>query len=65
MNYSFTGKGEIELANPMSPERKYLRTNLTDGFKDSLEFNVRYSELVEMPQIKVFEFVIILFHVYS
>ena len=56
INYTFTSKGEIELANPMSPERKYLRTNLADGLKESLEFNARYSELVEMPQIKVFEF---------
>jgi phenylalanyl-tRNA synthetase beta chain len=56
INYSFTSKGEIELSNPMSPERKFLRMNLTDGIKDSLEFNARYSELVEMPQVKIFEF---------
>ena len=56
INYSFTKKGEIELSNPMSPERKFLRTNLTDGLKDGLEFNARYSELVDMPQIKIFEF---------
>lgn len=56
MNYTFVDKGEIELANPMSPERKFLRTNLTDGIKDCLEFNARYSELIDMSQIKVFEF---------
>lgn len=56
INYTFIDKGEIELANPVSPERKFLRMNLTDGIKECLEFNVRYSELVEMPQIKVFEF---------
>jgi phenylalanyl-tRNA synthetase beta subunit len=56
INYSFRNSGEIELENPMSPERKYLRTNLTDGIKDSLEFNIRYNELVEMSQIKIFEF---------
>ncbi|MFA6430389.1 MAG: phenylalanine--tRNA ligase beta subunit-related protein [Candidatus Paceibacterota bacterium] len=56
INYSFRNSGEIELENPMSSERKYLRTNLTDGIKDSLEFNVRYNELVEMSQIKIFEF---------
>ncbi|MFA5652211.1 MAG: phenylalanine--tRNA ligase subunit beta [Candidatus Paceibacterota bacterium] len=56
MNYSFTDKGEIELSNPMSPERKFLRTNLTDGLKNSLELNARYSELIDMPQIKIFEF---------
>jgi phenylalanyl-tRNA synthetase beta subunit len=56
INYTFTDNGEIEVANPMSPERRFLRTNLTDGIKNSLEFNARYSELVEMPQIRVFEF---------
>ncbi len=56
INYSFTNKGEIELANPMSPERKFLRTNLTEGLKNCLEFNSRYSELIDMPQIRIFEF---------
>jgi len=56
INYSFRNSGEIELENPMSSERRYLRTNLTDGIKDSLEFNIRYNELVEMSQIKIFEF---------
>ena len=56
INYTFESSGEVELANPMSPERKFLRTNLADGLKESLEFNCRYSELVEMSQIKIFEF---------
>ncbi len=56
MNYTFTDKGEIELANPMSPERKFLRTNLADGIKNSLELNSRYSELIDMPEIRIFEF---------
>jgi len=56
MNYTFVGKGEIELANPSSPEKKFLRTNLADGLKDSLAFNARYADLVDMPQIRVFEF---------
>jgi len=56
MNYSFTDRGEIELANPTSPEKRFLRANLTDQITKCLEFNSRYSELVDMPQIKVFEF---------
>ena len=56
INYSFTDKGEVEVMNSVSPDRKFLRTNLSDGLKNCLEFNARYSELVEMPQIKVFEF---------
>jgi phenylalanyl-tRNA synthetase beta subunit len=56
MNYTFTDKGEIELANPMSPERKYLRTELTDGIDTCLIFNTWHADLIDMPQIKVFEF---------
>jgi phenylalanyl-tRNA synthetase beta chain len=56
MNYTFTDQGEIELANPMSPERKFLRTNLTDGIKNCLQFNVRYIDFLGIPQIKIFEF---------
>jgi phenylalanyl-tRNA synthetase beta subunit len=56
INYSFVPEGEIELLNPMSPEKKYLRTNLSEQMKECLEFNSRYSDFIDMPQIKVFEF---------
>jgi phenylalanyl-tRNA synthetase beta subunit len=53
--YTFSEKGEVELANSVAPDKKFLRTNLTDSMTDYLEFNARYSELVDMPQIKIFE----------
>ena len=53
--YAFANKGDIELANSVAPEKKFLRNNLTDNFKDYLEFNARYAELIDMPQIKIFE----------
>jgi phenylalanyl-tRNA synthetase beta chain len=53
--YTFSEKGDIELANSVAPEKKWLRNNLMDGMKNYLEFNARYSELVAMPQIKIFE----------
>ena len=56
MNYTFVEKGEIELANPMSPEKKFLRTNLVDSLDTSLIFNTWHAELVDMPQIRIFEF---------
>lgn len=56
INYTFTDKGDVELANPMSPEKRFLRTNLVDGLEKSLEFNVRFPDLIDMTQIKVFEF---------
>ena len=56
MNYTFVEKGDLELANPTSPEKRFLRTDLTFGMKNCLEFNSRYSELIDMQQIRVFEF---------
>jgi len=56
MNYTFVENGDFELANSISPEKRFLRTELTSGMKKSLEFNTRYSELIDMQQIRVFEF---------
>lgn len=56
INYSFVDNGETEILNPVSLDKKFLRTNLVDGMKKSLDFNLKYSELIEMPQVKVFEF---------
>ena len=53
--YAFAEKGDIELANSVAPEKKFLRTNLASGMGDYLEFNARYSELIDMSQIKIFE----------
>lgn len=53
--YTFSEKGEIELANSVAPDKKSLRNNLVDSMANYLEFNARYSELVDMPQIKIFE----------
>ncbi len=53
--YTFAEKGEIELANSVAPEKKFLRANLSDSMAEYLNFNAQYSELVEMPQIKIFE----------
>ncbi len=53
--YTFAEKGDIELANSVAPEKKFLRSDLGTNFKFYLEFNARYSELVAMPQIKIFE----------
>jgi phenylalanyl-tRNA synthetase beta chain len=53
--YTFSELGEIELANSVAPEKKFLRNNLSKSMADYLEFNARYSELVDMPQIKIFE----------
>lgn len=39
LNYSFAAEGELELANPPAPEKKYLRTSLLPGLLANLEKN--------------------------
>ena len=53
--YTFAESGDVELANSVAPEKKFLRNNLTESMKNYLDFNALYSELVTMPQIKIFE----------
>lgn len=54
MTYSFRDKGEVEvLASPS--DKKFLRTNLSDGLKESLKLNQLNAPLLEMNDIKIFE----------
>lgn len=54
MTYAFRDKGEIEvLASPS--DKKFLRTNLIDGLKESLKLNQSNMPLLEMNEIKIFE----------
>ena len=54
MTYSFCNKGEIEVLASAS-DKKFLRTNLTDGLKESLKLNQLNAPLLEMNEIKIFE----------
>jgi phenylalanyl-tRNA synthetase beta chain len=53
--YTFSEIGDVELANSVAPDKKFLRTNLSDSMKNYLNFNVLYSELIMVSQIKIFE----------
>ena len=55
ISYTFVKKGEIELINPLAGDKKFLRNNLTDGIKESLDFNIGNALLLGLEQIKVFE----------
>ena len=54
MTYSFKNKGEIEVLASAS-DKKFLRTDLTDGLKESLKLNQLNIPLLEMDEIKIFE----------
>ncbi len=49
-NYSFVKKGNLELANPIAKDKKFLRTNLADGLKENIKENIKYFD-----KVKIFE----------
>jgi phenylalanyl-tRNA synthetase beta chain len=54
MTYVFRNKGEVEVLASAS-DKKFLRTNLTDGLKESLKLNQINMPLLGMNEIKIFE----------
>lgn len=54
MTYVFADKGEVEVMKSAS-DKKFLRNNLSDGIKESIEFNQKNLILLNMEDIKVFE----------
>jgi phenylalanyl-tRNA synthetase beta chain len=54
-SYAFAKKGEIELANTVSLDKRFMRTNLADNLTESLELNARNAELLGLNKIKIFE----------
>lgn len=54
-NYSFAPSGDIEIENPISQEKKYLRINLIDGLRRSAAQNFKYFNEVKLFEIgKIF-----------
>ncbi|OGI85913.1 hypothetical protein A3A01_00730 [Candidatus Nomurabacteria bacterium RIFCSPLOWO2_01_FULL_39_17] len=54
MTYTFADKGKVEVMESAS-DKKFLRTNLSDGLKESLKLNKLNSPLMSMDEIKIFE----------
>jgi phenylalanyl-tRNA synthetase beta subunit len=54
MTYAFANKGDIEVLASAS-DKKFLRTNLTDGLKKSFELNKLNGPLLNNSEIKIFE----------
>lgn len=54
MTYTFCDKGEVEVLASAS-DKKFLRTNLSDGLKESIKMNILNAPLIESKEIKVFE----------
>ena len=54
MNTTFSNSGEVEVLASAS-DKNFLRTNLTDGLKESLKLNQTNSPLLGLSEIKIFE----------
>lgn len=54
MTYTFANKGEVEVLASAS-DKKFLRTNLTDGLKESIKLNQVNLPLLTIKEVKVFE----------
>lgn len=54
MNSTFCDSGEVEVLASAS-DKKFLRTNLADGLKESLKLNQLNAPLLGMDEIKIFE----------
>ncbi len=55
-NYSLVPNGKVELQNPPASDKKFLRTNLSDGIKENLNKNSKNMPLLGIEDIKIFEF---------
>lgn len=54
MTYAFRDKGEVEVMQSAS-DKKFLRTNLSDGLKESIKLNKINALLLGFDEVKVFE----------
>lgn len=54
MTYAFCDKGEIEVQKSAS-DKKFLRTNLSDGLKEAIKLNQLNAQFLGMNEIKIFE----------
>jgi len=53
--YSFVNKGKVEVKNPIVEDKKFLRKELSENLKKSIEFNTRYADLLGTDKVKIFE----------
>lgn len=55
ITYAMRSRGEVELDNPMASDKAFMRDSLFQGVRESLDFNLRYADLLGLRQVKIFE----------
>jgi len=54
MTYTFQSKGKVEVLESAS-DKKFLRTNLSDGLSESLKLNKLNASMLGVDKVKIFE----------
>lgn len=49
--YTFLGAGEIEVANPIAKDKRFLRNNLMNGLKQAVDENLKYDSAVRIFEL--------------
>ncbi len=55
MTYTLQSKGDVQISNPLTKDKGFLRNNLSDGLKESLELNTRNIDLLGLGEVRIFE----------
>jgi len=55
MSYAFRSSGVVELENPLASDKAFLRVNLSDAMRESLDTNLQYVDLAARPAVALFE----------
>lgn len=53
--YTFRDSGPRKVANPITEDKKALRKNITDGLAESLDMNLKYTDLLGGDYVRIFE----------
>ncbi len=53
--YAMTSGGEVEIENPLSGDKKFLRGHLSGAMEESLDKNFKYLDLLGEAEVKLFE----------
>lgn len=55
MTYTLRNKGDVEISNPLTKDKGFMRNNLSDGLIESLGINTRNIDLLGLNEIRMFE----------
>ncbi|MEX0930616.1 MAG: phenylalanine--tRNA ligase subunit beta [Candidatus Paceibacterota bacterium] len=55
MTYALVNTGELEIENPLASDKAFVRSDLASGVSQALEQNKRYTDLLGISDVNLFE----------